>query len=50
MKYTIITGNPVDGFECYGVFDSQLEAIKWANHDADLPDNWNVMPINSIEM
>jgi len=49
MRYSIITGNPVDGFECYGVFDDANEAVEWANKDADLPDEWWVITINSIE-
>ncbi len=45
MKYTIATGNLVDGFELYGVFDSETDAIAWADSDAHLPDSWHVVPI-----
>lgn len=49
MKYSIITGNPIDGFELYGIFDSEIDAIQWANNDSHLPDNWNVIKINQTE-
>lgn len=29
MKYTNLVGNPIDGFRCFGVFDSLDEAIDW---------------------
>lgn len=46
MQYTVITGNPIDGFECYGVFDSESDAIEWANNDAHVPMEWHIMAIN----
>ncbi len=49
MKYTIATGNLVDGFELYGVFDVETDAIEWADNDAHLPDTWHVVPINPIK-
>jgi hypothetical protein len=48
-KFTIITGNPVDGFELYGVFDLETDAVAHANEDADLPGSWHIMPISSLE-
>ena len=29
MKYTVMTGNPVDGFRALGIFDSNEEAIDY---------------------
>lgn len=48
MKFTIISGNPIDGYECYGVFDSRGDAIDWANSYLHFPDEWNVMIIHSL--
>lgn len=48
MKYTIITGNPIDGFECAGLFDSEPEAITCAEVEYDHQDWW-IMPIRPIE-
>jgi hypothetical protein len=48
MKFTIICGNPVDGYECYGIFDSEVEAINWANDDAHLTPDWWVMAITTV--
>ena len=49
MKYTIICGNPVDGFELYGIFDSAADAVEFANNDADLPETWHVIAINEVK-
>lgn len=49
MKYTIICGNPVDGFELYGIFESQVEAVEFANQDADLPESWHIIAINAVK-
>lgn len=49
IKYTVIAGNPVDGFDANGLFDTNEEAVAWANTDAHLPDEWWVMPIYSQE-
>jgi hypothetical protein len=42
MKAIIITGNPVEGFEFYWPFETELEAIEWANQDAHLDETWRV--------
>jgi hypothetical protein len=47
--YTIIAGNPIDGFSCTGIFESEHEAIDWANHDAHLDDSWHVIAIQPID-
>ena len=33
MKYTIATGNIVDGFKLFGIFDSQEEALNALEDD-----------------
>lgn len=43
FKYTVIVGSVVDGFECYGVFDSEADATAWA--DPYLDESWSVMTI-----
>jgi hypothetical protein len=48
-KYTLICGNPVDGFELYGLFDTSDDAIEWANKDPDIPESWNVIGINNVD-
>ncbi len=49
IKFTILTGNPVHGFEAYGLWDSQTDALEWANNDPHLPNEWWVFPIYSRE-
>jgi hypothetical protein len=48
-KWTISHGNLVDGFELYGIFDTENDAIEWADQDAHLSDNWNVIAIELEE-
>ncbi len=50
MKYTIMIGNPIDGFGCYGVFETTEAALTWANHDAHLSNDWCLMPIQAVEI
>ena len=47
MKAIIITGNAVEGFEFYGPFETELEAIEWANQDAHLDETWCVGKVHS---
>ena len=47
-RYTIICGNPVEGFELYGLFLTELAALEYANADAHLPDTWQIMRIHSV--
>ncbi len=48
MKYTIVTGNIVDGMEGNGVFDTIPEAVAAADN---FPRGtiWIVMPINPVK-
>ena len=48
-KYTIITGNPVDGFELYGIFDTEYEAISHADGDSHISDSWHIMRIDPLD-
>ncbi len=45
MKYTIIVGNPIHGFEGYGIFDTVEDAVDFVNDDPDLDEDWWVMKI-----
>lgn len=44
----IITGNPVSGFEFYGPFSSEAEAVEWGNGDPHLDESWCVAPLEPI--
>jgi hypothetical protein len=45
MKYTIISGNPVQGFSLWGIFDSMEDAIHYGEN-YDFPNDWTVIEIN----
>lgn len=45
LHYTIMTGNPVEGFCLYGAFQSIDEASQAANEDAHLPPDWWIVPV-----
>jgi len=47
MKYTIISGNPVEGFGLWGIFDTMEDAIHYGENYAFLSD-WTVMKIEHI--
>lgn len=45
--HIIIAGNPIDGFELYGPFDTHEDAEEWAtNAKFNGPDWWTVEPID----
>jgi hypothetical protein len=46
MKYTVMVGNPVDGIELHGVFDTSDDANEYAEC-ADFSEVWWVVPIYS---
>lgn len=48
LHWTIISGNPVEGFTLYGVFKSAEEASEYAAHDKHLPPDWWVIGIYAI--
>ena len=33
--YIILIGNPIDGFACYGPFDTRKLAIEWAEKEGE---------------
>jgi len=49
MKYTVITGNLVDGFRALGVFDSNEDAIAFADMQRLISD-YSIMEIEEIEV
>lgn len=38
--WIIVTGNPVDGFEFFGIFETETEGIDWADAAFDDRDWW----------
>jgi hypothetical protein len=40
MKYIILSGNPVEGYEFYGPFDTQESALKYADNNLDYGREW----------
>jgi hypothetical protein len=48
-RFTLMTGDPVGGYELYGVFLTACDAMEWGNIDADLPTPWYVVPIEPLE-
>lgn len=49
IGYTIMSGNPVDGFQLYGFFKDNSEACEVANNDAHLNGDWWVVPVYRVE-
>lgn len=45
LGYSIITGNPVEGFSLYGFFESIIAACEAAEHDKTMPPDWWVISI-----
>jgi hypothetical protein len=50
MKYIIVFGNPFDGMEVYGPFNTPSEADEWAESvERKMADsNWWMMPITPV--
>lgn len=44
-KYTIANGNPADGIQMYGLFDTFTAAAEFGNEDGHIEGDWWVMPI-----
>jgi len=44
MKYTIATGNPVDGFKLLGVFHTREEALRYGEA-SNIPNDWTIIGI-----
>lgn len=44
----LITGNPVDGFQYHGPFDSTEDAADWASRTQDA--DWWVAPVQHAEL
>ena len=45
IGWTIITGNPVQGFNHYGFYESEIEAGQTASEDTEMPPDWWIAPI-----
>lgn len=44
IQYVVSMGNLTDGFDFYGPFDSQEDAIEWAS-DNDNGEAWETYPV-----
>ena len=49
MKYTIITGNPVDGFRSIGIFDNNEDAVAHGDMQRLFHD-YSIMEIEEIKI
>jgi hypothetical protein len=49
IAYTIMSGNPVEGFTLYGQFATNDAACEAANNDAHLANEWWVVPIHGLD-
>ncbi len=49
MAHVIMTGNPVDGFQLYGPFDTHEEADEFVTAEADGIELW-VLPVSDPAM
>ncbi len=49
IAYTIMSGNPVEGFTLYGQFPTNDAACVAANNDAHLKNEWWVVPIHGLD-
>lgn len=38
--WIIVTGNPIDGFEFFGLFEKETDGIDWASKQFDDRDWW----------
>ena len=45
MASVILTGNPIDGFQAFGPFDTSEEAEQFVEQEADGIELW-VIPVN----
>ena len=45
IGYTIVAGNPIEGFSAYGFFQTKIEAIEATEHDRTIGPDWWLMPI-----
>ena len=49
QKWAISHGNLIDGFELFGVFDSPIDAMAWAEKkDKELSMGWHVIAIEVV--
>lgn len=46
MAHVIMTGNPIDGFQLFGTFDTPEEANKFVETEADGIELW-VLPVSN---
>lgn len=49
MKHIIVVGNPVDGYEFYGPFDTSDDALRFHDSELDYGDHWEITQLKSPE-
>lgn len=49
MKHIIVVGNPVEGYEFYGPFESPEDAIRYADNNLDYGDHWEIAKLKAPE-
>lgn len=49
IGWSIMTGDPVNGFSLNGNFETGEEATGYANGDPHLDDEWWIVPIYPVE-
>lgn len=47
LPHVLMTGNPVDGVDLHGPFDSFSAALDWAERNKVGPDWW-LVPVNPV--
>jgi hypothetical protein len=46
LKQIIVAGNPVDGLQFYGPYDSAMVAATTGNKDGNMPEEWWIAPLH----
>lgn len=41
-QYIILCGNPVDGYDLYGPFDNDIDALRYADNNCDYGEGWTI--------
>lgn len=49
MKTIVMFGNPMDGFNCVGPFETREQALDWADDNVAREYDWWLVPIADPE-
>ena len=47
MKHILVVGNPVEGYEFYGPFESPEDAIRFHDEELGYGDHWEIAKLNA---